>query len=140
MTEFEILSALADNGGSMEWIALLNRCAPPNEADELLRYLHQIGIVSGTFQTNSTVTLLPAGRAYLAQLQLKQQSDQREQQRDERERQRDERENLRYQREVMRDRREVLRDERLLRHNRLTIIIAAASALIALAALFVSLG
>lgn len=68
MTEFDILKALADHDGAMEWSALLNTFPKhQNEAEGFLQILADARCISGGCGPHAAVTLEQRGRARLAQ-------------------------------------------------------------------------
>ena len=69
MTELQILNLLAENGGSMEYIALLNAIpAPPTEAEGFLLLLRSGRYILGSFRPGAHVVLSEVGYAYRLKL------------------------------------------------------------------------
>lgn len=70
MTEFEILSALADAGGSMSFIDLLNYSRSmeghdPSATKQMLRAMLTAELISGSTDAYGRLSIEPAGRYHL---------------------------------------------------------------------------
>lgn len=70
MTELEILTEIRNSGGSIDYVELLNRGKkhPPYQPSidhDRLRSLKERGYIKGSFDAYSTVSIEPAGNAYL---------------------------------------------------------------------------
>ena len=83
MTELEILTEIRNNGGSIDYVELLNRGKnyPPYQPSidqDRLKVLKERGYIAGTFNGYSIVSIEPPGNVYLDFL-IKEQSDRRKQ-------------------------------------------------------------
>lgn len=79
MSEFDVLKALSENGGEMEWSALMNSDGSVQETSGVLQLLLHGGYISGSLSPHSSVRITPIGRAYYAKLNAEHEEKCREQ-------------------------------------------------------------
>lgn len=79
MSEFDVLKALSESGGEMEWSALMNTDKSVQETSGSLQLLLHSGYISGSLAPYSSVKITPIGRAYYSKLSEEHDEKRREQ-------------------------------------------------------------
>lgn len=68
MSEFDVLKALSESGGEMEWSALMNTDKSVQETSGVLQMLLHNGYIAGPLSAHSSVKITSTGRARYLQL------------------------------------------------------------------------
>ena len=68
MSEFDVLKALSDSGGEMEWSALMNTDKSVQETSGVLQMLLHNGYIAGPLSAHSFVKITSTGHARYLQL------------------------------------------------------------------------
>ena len=79
MSEFNVLKALSESGGEMEWSALMNTDKSVQETSGSLQLLLHSGYIFGSLAPYSSVKITPIGRAYYSKLSAEHEEKRREQ-------------------------------------------------------------
>lgn len=81
MSDCSLLQLLADNGGTMPWVDLMNASGDPNAAEASLQSLKARGYISGDLRAYTTVRITSSGRKKLNELiSVKKKKEEREDQ------------------------------------------------------------
>lgn len=81
MSDCSLLQLLADNGGTMPWVDLMNASGDPNAAEASLQSLKARGYISGDLRAYTTVRITSSGRKHLQELiDLKKEKENRDSQ------------------------------------------------------------